>query len=179
MHHLFLLILCSIGANSLLATADTAYALPYPAGKAYRVIQCSNTIFSHKNQHAIDFYMKVGTPICAARGGIVIAVAQDFKKGGYDMKYFYEGNHIIIKHTDGSTAWYWHLAYKGVLVQIGDTVQAGTIIGKSGNTGYTAIPHLHFQIFDANNKDMDVLYYTKKGKRYLKFGRRYRNDGLS
>ncbi len=65
---------------------------------------------------------------------------------------------------DGSIAYYWHLQKDGVLVNIGDTVQTGQWIGLSGNTGYSAFPHLHFEVqgYDAggNYKQLGhtVLY---------------------
>ncbi|MGB8193915.1 MAG: M23 family metallopeptidase [Chitinophagaceae bacterium] len=121
------------------------YSLPYLPGKSYLLIQAYNSGHSHQNEIALDFKMKKGTKICAARAGIVVSVKEDSDKGGTKDEYFSEGNHIMIKHADGSNAYYWHLQKDGVLVQSGDTVQQGQVIGQSGNTGYSAFPHLHFR----------------------------------
>ena len=54
------------------------------------------------------------------------------------------GNYIIINHGGGYTTLYAHLSRRNVAK--GDTVKQGTVIGKSGNTGYSTGPHLHFEI---------------------------------
>ena len=84
------------------------------------------------------------------------------------------GNHIIIQHDDGSVAQYWHLEQNGVYVQPGDFVKKGQIIGASGNTGYTAFPHLHFQVIDVNGREILPRFQTKKGIKYLRPGRWYK-----
>ncbi len=69
---------------------------------------------------------------------------------------------------------YWHLQKDGVLVNIGDTVKQGQLIGYSGNTGYTAFPHLHFQVYDATGKNIATRFETKKGITYLRPGKWYK-----
>jgi murein DD-endopeptidase MepM/ murein hydrolase activator NlpD len=44
------------------------------------------------------------------------------------------------------TTWYEHLRHKGVVVNEGEKVKAGQLIGFSGNTGLSPAPHLHFQV---------------------------------
>ncbi len=46
---------------------------------------------------------------------------------------------------------YYHLAPQGSLVEVGDTVRRGQRIGLSGNTGHTAMPHLHFAVYRATD----------------------------
>jgi murein DD-endopeptidase MepM/ murein hydrolase activator NlpD len=60
------------------------------------------------------------------------------------------GNYVVVKIADGRYAYYAHLrkGSKGVLVQPGDRVEKGQIIGKLGNTGNTDAPHLHFMLID-------------------------------
>src|SRR5436189_6381641 len=90
-----------------------AYSLPYEKGKSFLLIQAyQSKLFSHKGEFALDFKMKRGTKICAARSGVVVEVKEDSKKGGIALKYLAEGNHVIIKHDDGSYGNYWHLKYK-------------------------------------------------------------------
>jgi murein DD-endopeptidase MepM/ murein hydrolase activator NlpD len=112
--------------------------------------------------------MKKGSEICAAREGVVIEVKEDSDKGGLKDEYLAQGNHIIIRHNDGSIAQYWHLDKDGAFVNPGDTVQKGQLIGLSGNTGYTAFPHLHFQVKDKEGKQILTRFFTRKGIIYLR-----------
>jgi murein DD-endopeptidase MepM/ murein hydrolase activator NlpD len=156
---------------------DTSYvyALPYEVGSRRLFIQGANSRFSHKNELAFDFKMKIGTTVCAARNGVVIATKSDSDKGGLNYAYINDGNHIIIQHEDGSIAQYWHLKHNGVLVNMHDVVSKGQPIGYAGNTGYTAFPHLHFQIVDSYGREILPRFKTQKGVKYLRPGRRYKS----
>lgn len=150
------------------------YSLPFSPKSKCLLIQAYNSKMSHTNELSLDFKMKKGSKICAAREGIVIAVKEDSDRGGLKNEYMNDGNHIIIQHNDGSTAMYWHLLKDGVLVNEGDTVTKGQLIGFSGNTGYTAFPHLHFQVQDKNGRDVATRFHTKKGVKYLRPGKWYK-----
>lgn len=122
------------------------YSLPYQPTKRYFIMQGYNGRFSHKNQYALDFKMKVGTPIHAARGGVVVKVKEDSDKGGRTSEFAQHGNHIVIYHEDGTLAYYFHLSKDGSQVEVGEQVKQGQFIGLSGNTGWSTAPHLHFII---------------------------------
>lgn len=154
-------------------TEDTSYlySLPYKEGEKFLLVQGYFSILSHKNRAALDFKMKKGTPITAARNGVVTRVKQDGKKGGWSRKYRQDGNMIIIQHEDGSRAGYWHLQHNGALVNVGDTVEQGQEIGLSGKTGLALFPHLHFLVWtnrDGQWKQVPTRFNTSKGDRYLK-----------
>ena len=153
---------------------DTSYIYWLPYKKKYLFIQGANSNMSHKGELSFDFKMKMGSEICAARDGKVIATKGDSDKGGLKQEFLDDGNHIIIEHVDGSTAHYWHLKQNGILVKTGEFVKQGQVIGHSGNTGYTAFPHLHFQIIDSNGKEILPRFQTKKGIAYLRPGRWYK-----
>ncbi len=150
------------------------YRLPFATGSKFLLIQAYNSKMSHRNELSLDFKMKKGSKICAAREGIVVATKEDSNVGGLKDEYLSEGNHIIIQHADGSRAMYWHLQNEGVLVNVGDSVIKGQHIGFSGNTGYTAFPHLHFQVQDVNGNDIATRFNTKKGIIYLRPAKWYR-----
>ncbi|HEX7846018.1 MAG TPA: M23 family metallopeptidase [Chitinophagaceae bacterium] len=154
------------------------YNLPFQNKKKVFLIQAYESSFSHKNERALDFKVKNGTKICAARDGIVSSAREDSDEGGLKNENLSDGNFITIKHDDGSVAHYWHLQKDGVLVNIGDTVKAGQLIGLSGNTGYSAFPHLHFEVqgYDAsgNYVQLPTRFYTDKGVIYLRPGKFYR-----
>src|SRR5262245_44508424 len=98
------------------------YELPYEPGTKHRVVQGYFGPFSHKERAALDFKMKRGTTITAAREGIVVRVKQDGDRGGWNKKFRQYGNNIVIQHPDGSRAGYWHLQHNGALVKVGDTI---------------------------------------------------------
>jgi murein DD-endopeptidase MepM/ murein hydrolase activator NlpD len=154
---------------------DTNYVywLPYENGKSFLLIQASNSKMSHRGELSLDFKMKSGSRICAAREGVVVRTRGDSQEGGLKDEYLSLGNHILILHSDSSIAKYWHLAFNGVLVKPGDEVKKGQVIGMSGNTGFSAFPHLHFQVVDKRGRQILTRFSTRKGIRYLRPGKWY------
>jgi murein DD-endopeptidase MepM/ murein hydrolase activator NlpD len=155
------------------------YSLPFERGKKVFLIQAYDSKMSHKGELALDFKVKKGTKICAARDGVVIALRSNSDRGGLKPENLSDGNYISIRHADGSVAHYWHLQKNGVLVNTGDSVQKGQVIGLSGNTGYSAFPHLHFEVsgYDAAGqfRHLPTRFQTKKGVLYLRPGKFYRS----
>lgn len=159
---------------------DTSYvyALPYEAGTKHRIIQGYFGPFSHKERAALDFKMKRGTKILAAREGVVVRVKEDGDRGGWNKKYRPYGNNIVIQHPDGSRSGYWHLQFNGALVNVGDTVQKGQVIGLSGKTGYTATPHLHFLVWHSSGgqwQQIATRFQTTDGIKYLRGWKKYQS----
>ncbi|MBL7748036.1 MAG: M23 family metallopeptidase [Chitinophagaceae bacterium] len=154
------------------------YTLPFEHKKKVFLIQGYESMFSHKGERALDFKVKNGTTVCAARGGVVTAIRKDSDVGGLKPENLSDGNYIFIQHDDGSVANYWHFKKDGVLVNVGDTVKTGQPIGLSGNTGYSAFPHLHFEVqgYDGvgNFTQLPTRFYTQRGIIYLRPGRFYR-----
>jgi murein DD-endopeptidase MepM/ murein hydrolase activator NlpD len=88
--------------------------------------------------------MPRGTPVVAARAGVVIDATLNHEEGGFDMRFLDKANTVAIVHDDGTVAEYAHLSPSPGFVGVGQRVQAGDLIGHSGNTGYSSGPHLHF-----------------------------------
>lgn len=132
--------------------ASVLYRLPYAPGQRFRVLQGFHGHFSHtgRDSYAVDFDMPVGTPVYAARGGVVVDVEQSNTRGGWDDRYYGTANYIVILHDDGTTGEYYHLEHDGAIVHVGQRVEAGEQIGYSGNTGHTTMPHLHFAVYRAD-----------------------------
>lgn len=160
------------------ADSSFIYTLPFKNHKKVFLVQAYESGFSHKGERALDFKIKKGTTICAARDGIVIALREDSDKGGLKDENLSDGNFISIQHIDRSVAHYWHLQKDGVLVNKGDTVIAGQPVGLTGNTGYSAFPHLHFEVQGYDSKgnyvQLATRFYTNKGVIYLRPGKFYR-----
>ena len=94
---------------------------------------------------AVDINMPEGTPVLAARDGVVMTVDNDFFGNGLDMaQYGDRANNIRIVHADGAMSVYAHLQLESARVQVGQHVKAGQVIALSGDTGYASGPHLHF-----------------------------------
>ncbi|PJZ58849.1 M23 family metallopeptidase [Leptospira barantonii] len=126
---------------------NVIYRLPFES--ASRIGQGYNGKFTHTGQfpYALDFTLNEGSPVLAAREGLVIATQDKYHSGGTTPFFRDKANFIQILHKDGSIAEYAHLKHKGVLVQVGQTVRTGERIGLSGNTGFSSAPHLHFHVF--------------------------------
>lgn len=131
--------------------AENGYHYPYPKGDYYPIVQGFSGGYSHSgaSAYAVDFAMPVGTPIHAARSGIVIDLVATHSKGGASRKYASYANYVVILHEDDTTGEYYHLQQNGVVVAIGEKIVTGQKIGYSGNTGFSSLPHLHFAVYRA------------------------------
>ena len=125
------------------------YRLPYAAGHRFRILQGFGSNFSHqgREQYAVDFSMPAGTPVHAAREGVVAAVEESHNRGCWERGCGKYANFIVILHADGTTGEYYHLRQNGAVVHSGDRVERGQLIAYSGNTGHTTMPHLHFAVY--------------------------------
>ncbi len=155
------------------------YDLPYQAGRSHWLVQGYFSHFSHRERAALDFRMKKGTPVCAARGGVVVRLKEDGTRGGWSRRFRPDGNFVVIQHEDGTRAGYWHLQHNGVQVQLGDTVRRGQVIAYSGRTGYAAFPHLHFLVWNIDSQghwsQVPTRFRTCRGNQYLRPLKWYRH----
>jgi murein DD-endopeptidase MepM/ murein hydrolase activator NlpD len=121
-----------------------AYPLPWRGGP-FRLTQGANGTYSHftaKGRYALDIAMPEGTPIVASRAGIVVRVENAQSGRGNNPA----GNYVRILHDDGTMGVYLHLQRGSVVVSEGRRVQAGSLLARSGNTGNSTGPHLHFVV---------------------------------
>jgi len=128
--------------------ADVVYALPVDENTGWHIGQGFHGGFSHndeQNRFAVDLIVPDGTPILAARDGVVMQVESGFDRSGLNkQKYAERANVVRVLHDDGTMAVYAHLQENGVYVRVGERVSVGQQIAASGNTGYSSGPHLHF-----------------------------------
>jgi len=147
---------------------DSEYRLPVEGEPD--IAQGYNGASSHKrhkekgknfdHRHSLDFLLEEGSNVLAARGGKVVQVkdksGKNYNPGSKSLddlteeekeKAYAAVNDVIIEHEDGTYGWYAHLQKNGSKVKVGDKVKVGQVIGKSGNTGLSYAPHLHFEVF--------------------------------
>lgn len=97
--------------------------------------------------HGIDLATRVGSPVYAAESGTV--TVSTTKGRGY-------GYYITINHGSGVSTKYAHCSQ--LLVEVGQTVEKGQLIAKSGNTGISTGPHLHFEVLIDGNAQNPEKY---------------------
>jgi murein DD-endopeptidase MepM/ murein hydrolase activator NlpD len=128
--------------------SGTAQAYRYPLpwrGGPFRLTQGPNGQYSHfgaKSRYAMDIAMPEGTPIIAARGGMVVKIENAQTGRGNDPS----GNFVRVLHDDGTMGVYLHLKRGSVSVREGQRVVVGSALALSGNTGNSSGPHLHFVV---------------------------------
>jgi murein DD-endopeptidase MepM/ murein hydrolase activator NlpD len=89
----------------------------------------------HRWHHGVDLDLEVGDSVLASFDGIVRV--SKFERWGY-------GNFIVLRHYNGLETLYGHLSKP--LVEVGDYVKSGDLIGYGGNTGRSTGPHLHYEV---------------------------------
>jgi len=103
----------------------------------------------HKTQRfhdGIDIAQRMGAPILASDGGVVVESRQS---GGYGWK-------ITIDHGNGYQTVYAHMYPKDVKVNVGQKVNQGQVIALVGSNGWSTGPHLHFEM-KRNQRLIDPL----------------------
>ena len=150
---------------------SVVYQLPVASGRPVRVVQGYDGAFSHNgpSRYAVDFDLPEGSPVHAARAGVVVQAIQHFTEAGTDESYQKRdmGNRVLVRHSDGTLGYYGHLKPGAVVVKEGQYVHPGQLLGLSGNTGFSRGPHLHFEVrkpIDGNQvRTLPVRFKTEQG----------------
>ena len=91
--------------------------------------------------------------IIAAADGVVV----DIEEAQYDHCHTEDteitcdghpirANYVILEHSNGLVTRYWHLMTDSVVVEPGDEVACGDVLGIMGSSGISSMPHLHFEV---------------------------------
>lgn len=145
------------------------YRLPYADEQSYPVIQGYAARLSHRGaeQFTVDFGMPTGTPVHAAREGIVVLAEDSHESGCWSDECARLANFVVVLHADGTTGEYFHLQHASIEVRVGDRVRRGQLLARSGNTGYSTAPHLHFGVYrterDGGTQSVAVRFVTREG----------------
>jgi murein DD-endopeptidase MepM/ murein hydrolase activator NlpD len=145
------------------------YRLPYAGDVSFPIIQGYDAKLSHQGaeRFTLDFGMPVGTPVHAARNGVVVLVEDSHDVGCPREECGRLANFVVVLHSDGTTGEYFHLERGSVSARVGEHVARGQQLGRSGNTGYTTAPHLHFGVYrtgrDRSTQSLAVRFQTRGG----------------
>lgn len=107
------------------------------------------TTHQGRMEYAYDLAASIGTPIYAMRSGKVLAIRDKYPDIGGGKENAARYNFIWIEHDDGYRSIYVHLQQgfrNKVNLRAGDHVEAGQLIGYSGNSGWSSGPHLHVEV---------------------------------
>ncbi|MGW6903257.1 transglycosylase family protein [Streptomyces sp. NPDC054940] len=130
--------------RSLVAPVSSATGTPYrKAGSSWS-----------KGYHTgVDFPVPTGTSVKSVGAGQVVSA-------GWEGSFGYQ---VVIRHTDGRYSQYAHLS--AISVKAGQSVSAGQRIGRSGSTGNSTGPHLHFEVRTGPGfgADIDPVAYLRAG----------------
>lgn len=133
-----------INENEYPLKKDSPYKFPVKRKYKSPCIQGNNTLSTHKpgiHKYSYDILLPMGTEIYASRDGIVIETLKTVGSIG-----FFQGNFVSILHCDSTIAVYAHLKKNSIVVNVGDTIKTGQLIGCSGCNGMAIYPHLHIHI---------------------------------
>lgn len=101
-------------------------------------------LYTSGSHNGMDFGVPIGTEIKAMSSGVVAGTGDT----DVECRKVSFGRWILIKFNNGLAATYGHLSV--ISVKAGDKVDAGQVIGYSGNTGYSTGPHLHLSVYVAS-----------------------------
>ncbi|MFI9583833.1 transglycosylase family protein [Streptomyces sp. NPDC052236] len=130
--------------TSLSAPVDASTGTPY---------RKSGSSWASGYHTGVDFPVPTGTSVKAVASGRVVSA-------GWGGSYGYQ---VVIRHTDGRYSQYAHLS--ALTVRSGQQVSSGQRIGRSGSTGNSSGPHLHFEVRTGPGygSDIDPLKYLRAG----------------
>lgn len=148
-------------------TTINKYTLPVPKALLERIDRISSPAHIGNLRNAIDLIVPKNTPVLAAGDGLVTFVEDDSNIGGPTPFYMMHTNFITIMHPNGEYSRYDHLEYRSSKVRLGQHVRACQEIAKVGMTGYTYIPHLHFQVFVFTGNNMWTDFDTIEVKDFI------------
>ena len=115
--------------------------------------QITSLVGDGRGHSGMDFKVDVGTPVLTPFAGTVVRT---------DWNHRYNGNSVEVR-SEGRRLRFLHLNETGV--KAGQKLAAGAEIGKSGNTGRSFAPHLHYEIVDGNGRVINPLKVHKQGRR--------------
>jgi murein DD-endopeptidase MepM/ murein hydrolase activator NlpD len=97
--------------------------------------------------------MDAGVSVMSVGAGQVTSLEET--QPDRNMSCMGDWNHVTVRTPDGSTIMYGHLRRNSVIVNVGDTVQAGTVLAQVGSSGCSTQPHLHLEAYNPQGALID------------------------
>ena len=114
-------------------------------------------LFKERQHSGFDITADIGTPVHPVMSGVVVAAEFDgTTTEGFDAFNDGYGNKVEILNDDGRRVVYGHL--RKYLVKKGDRVTTDTVIGETGSSGGSRVPHLHVEIRKENTEETGLEY---------------------
>jgi murein DD-endopeptidase MepM/ murein hydrolase activator NlpD len=145
------------------------YRLPYGDDVSFPIIQGYGAKLSHRGaeRYTLDFGMPVGTRVHAARDGVVVLVEDSHDAGCGRAECGQYANFVVVLHLDGTTGEYFHLERGSAQLRAGERMRRGQWLARSGNTGFSTAPHLHFGVYrtdrERRTEPLAVRFETRSG----------------
>jgi len=166
------------------------YRLPWASGQRMYTLQGQEqgTHQGIYSKYAYDFapgpVNDAPFEVLAARSGVVTLAVDTFSPGqDCDPTSSLRSNFVLVDHGDGTGAKYEHLEHGSASVKVGQHVTQGTVLAKSGKTGYVCgIAHLHYTAINTTTREsIDQPFSDPDLKRHNgrpKSGEWYRSSNL-
>jgi murein DD-endopeptidase len=143
-------------------TLATAYGLAWPLPESAQITSAfgvrSHPLLHRRRLHTgIDFGIPVGTAVHAVADGVVRRASEDAVSGRL----------VLVDHGSGVSTLYCH--NDSLLVSVGDRVTGGEVIARSGNSGASTGPHLHYQL-DLPQGPVDPLRFRQSRTLHVALG---------
>jgi murein DD-endopeptidase MepM/ murein hydrolase activator NlpD len=119
----------------------------------------TDVIYNGSGHNGVDFGTPVGTPIKSVMDGVITDTG-DTETACPGIQY---GRWVLVDHQNGLSSLYAHLSV--ISADAGDVVKRGSIIGYSGNTGYSTGPHLHLSTFATQGVQVKTVPHPFAGSR--------------
>ena len=192
-------------------TADRAVSFPFrnSENEAFLCSQSENAVLTHffaGNYHAVDFACPIGTEFVAVGNGTVLNVKTEHSKvTGISVQNMFQWNSLMLRldsdmsedarldandatitgdriFRDASSLYVEYVHIDTVCVGVGDVVQVGQVLGRTGAAGFCPTPHLHLSAYRSSDDTAPTcrVYFRgmKNGNLFLpQAGTMYNENG--
>ena len=122
--------------------------------------QVTSLIRDGRGHQGVDFRTPVGTPVKATFDAVVVRKNWNFRSNGNCLELRERGG-------QGRTVYFLHLSEVSADLKAGDRVSRGQVVARTGNTGRSFAPHLHYQLMSKSGRVLDPFASHRTSRRTL------------